>query len=120
MSIELLAQQGRSRIYGGLASVEAAKLRQMRDSGLRACFARLEDTPYRMEFVAHIHEKNFVNDAPKCASRSPTSRSSVRYGSCIPALCVIWTRSDVPTSRLDGQPHPQSARLRIAELACFG
>lgn len=63
MSIELLAQQGRSRIYGGLASVEAAKLRQMRDSGLRACFARLEDTPYRMEFVAHIHEKNFVNDA---------------------------------------------------------
>ena len=43
MSIELLAQQGRSRIYGGLASVEATKLKQMRDSGLRACFARLED-----------------------------------------------------------------------------
>ena len=63
MSIELLATQGRTRVHGGLASVEAARLRQMRNSALRCCFARMEETRYRMEHVAHIHGIEFINDA---------------------------------------------------------
>ncbi|MCQ2273846.1 MAG: hypothetical protein MJZ86_03525 [Bacteroidales bacterium] len=63
MSIELLATQGRDRVYGGLASVDSSKLRQMRDNSLRNCFARFEEMNYRMEHVARIYGKEFVNDA---------------------------------------------------------
>lgn len=63
MSIELLAKQGRTRVYGGLAAIETSHLRQMRDSTLRSCFARIEETAYRMEHVAHIHGKEYINDA---------------------------------------------------------
>ena len=63
MSIELLAKQGRTRIHSGLAAIETSRLRQMRDSAMRSCFARIEETAYRMEHVAHIHGKEYINDA---------------------------------------------------------
>lgn len=63
MSIESLATQGRNRVYGGLAAIDSTKLRQMRNSALRSCFARLNETSYRMEYVARIHGKTFINDA---------------------------------------------------------
>ena len=63
MSIELLAKQGRTRIFGGLAAVESSRLRQMRDTSMRSCFSRIEETAYRMEHVAHIHGKEYINDA---------------------------------------------------------
>ncbi|MCQ2295857.1 MAG: hypothetical protein MJZ45_00480 [Bacteroidales bacterium] len=63
MSIELLAKQGRDRIYGGLASIETDKLRQIRDAQLRSCFARMDETRRRMELVARIHGIDFLNDA---------------------------------------------------------
>lgn len=63
MSIELLAKQGRTRIYGGLAAVETSRLRQMRDNAMRSCFSRIEETACRMEHVAHIHGKEYINDA---------------------------------------------------------
>ena len=63
MSIELLANQGRDRVHGGLAAIDSTKLRQMRDNALRSCFTRLEETTYRMEYVARIHGKEFINDA---------------------------------------------------------
>lgn len=63
MSIEYLAKQGRDRVHGGLASVDTAKLRTMRDAAMRACFLRFEEASNRLEFVARIHGKEFVNDA---------------------------------------------------------
>ena len=63
MNIDLLATQGRTKTFGGLASVDTAKLRQMRDMSLRACFARMDESRWRMEFVARIHGKEFINDA---------------------------------------------------------
>lgn len=63
MSIEQLAKQGRDRLYGGLASTPSSRLRQIRDSALRSCFLRMEETPGRMEHVATIHGKEYVNDA---------------------------------------------------------
>lgn len=67
MSIEVLAKQGRDRIYGGLASIDSRKLQQIRNDQLRSCFTRLDETRRRMELVARIHGIEFVNDA---ASRS--------------------------------------------------
>ncbi len=63
MSIETLAIQGRDRVHSGLASIDTARLRQMRNTALRNCFARFGETDFRMEFVARIHGKEFINDA---------------------------------------------------------
>lgn len=63
MSIELLAKQGRDRVYGGLAAVNSSLLRQMRDNNLRTCFARFDEADFRLEYVARIHGIEFINDA---------------------------------------------------------
>lgn len=63
MSIELLANQGRDRVYGGLAAVDSSKFRQMRNNSLRSCFTRMEEASNRMEHVARIYGKVFINDA---------------------------------------------------------
>ena len=63
MSIELLAKQGRDRIYGGLASIDSSRLRQMRDQSLRTCFSRFDEAEYRLEYVARIYGMEFINDA---------------------------------------------------------
>lgn len=63
MSIETLSKQGRDRLYGGLAAVETSKLRQMRNASLRSCFTRFDESSYRMEYVARINGKEFINDA---------------------------------------------------------
>ena len=63
MTIETLAKQGRDRIHPGLAGIDVQRLKTMRDAGLRACFNRLEDTRYRLEFVARVRGREYINDA---------------------------------------------------------
>ena len=46
MSIELLAKQGRDRIYGGLAAIESSRLRKMRDEAIRTCFTRFDEASH--------------------------------------------------------------------------
>lgn len=63
MSIEVLAKQGHEKVFTGLAGIETAKLRKMRNEGLRNCFRHLDETHYRMEYVATIQGRTFINDA---------------------------------------------------------
>lgn len=70
MSFEILANQGRDRVYGTLASVDTAKLRTMRNNTLRNCFSRFDETTNRMEHVARIYGLTFINDA---AARNPNA-----------------------------------------------
>ena len=63
MTIETLAQQGRTSIPTTLAQVNANRLKKMRNAGLRSCFERFDDIRYRKEFVARINGKTFINDA---------------------------------------------------------
>ena len=63
MSIELLANQGRSRVYGGLASVSTSLLREMRNKELRTCFSRFDEADFRLEYVNSIRGIDFINDA---------------------------------------------------------
>ena len=91
MTIETLAKQGRT--HTGLAGIDAARLKAIRNASLRACFNRLEDTQYRLEFVARIQGREYINDA---AARSVNSTwyslESVGGG-------IIWIAfgSEVPT-----------------------
>jgi UDP-N-acetylmuramoylalanine-D-glutamate ligase len=63
MTIETLALQGRDTLHTGLAGIDTARLKAIRNASLRACFNRLEDTRYRLEFVARILGREYVNDA---------------------------------------------------------
>ena len=68
MTIETLAKQGKE--HTGLAGIDTARLKAIRDASLRACFSRLEETRHRMEFVARILGREYVDDA---AARSINS-----------------------------------------------
>ena len=61
MTIETLAKQGIT--HTGLAGIDTARLKAMRNTTLRTCFNRLEDTRYRQEFVARILDREYINDA---------------------------------------------------------
>ncbi|MCR5821590.1 MAG: hypothetical protein K6F85_01545 [Bacteroidales bacterium] len=63
MNIETLSKQGRERVHSGLAGIDSTKLKAMRNESLRDCFRRMNDIRYRLEPVARIHGKEFVNDA---------------------------------------------------------
>jgi len=70
MTIETLAKQGRDRVHTGLAGIDVQRLKNMRNASLRSCFSRLEDTRFRLEFVARVRGREYINDA---ASRTINS-----------------------------------------------
>ncbi|MBQ8704079.1 MAG: hypothetical protein IJ524_06870 [Bacteroidales bacterium] len=63
MTIDTLAVQGFNKTSTGLAGIDVQRLKTMRNAGLRACFNHLEDTRYRLEFVARIRGREYINDA---------------------------------------------------------
>lgn len=63
MTIDTLAVQGFHKTSTGLAGIDVQRLKAMRNAGLRACFNHLEDTRYRLEFVARIRGREYINDA---------------------------------------------------------
>lgn len=63
MTIDTLAVQGFNRTSTGLAGIDVQRFKTMRNAGLRSCFNHLEDTRYRLEFVARIRGREYINDA---------------------------------------------------------
>lgn len=61
MTIETLTKQNKA--HTGLAGIDTARLKTIRNASLRTCFNRLEDTHNRMEFVARILDREYINDA---------------------------------------------------------
>ncbi len=63
MSIETIVGIRNHTQHEGLAGLDTAKLKQLRNNQLRSCFQRLNENHYRMEYVAKIRESEFYNDA---------------------------------------------------------
>lgn len=61
MTVETLTKQ--TNTHTGLAGIDSNRLKAIRNASLRACFNRMEDTRYRMEFVARILDREYINDA---------------------------------------------------------
>lgn len=49
--------------HSGLAGLDTARLKAIRNASLKACFAKFEETRYRKEFVARILGREYINDA---------------------------------------------------------
>lgn len=67
---EALATQGRERVHTGLAGIDSAKLKKLRNTHLKECFNLIDEMRHKLEFVARIKGVSFIDDA---ASRSPLS-----------------------------------------------
>jgi UDP-N-acetylmuramoylalanine-D-glutamate ligase len=63
MTIETLVKEGRERTHIGLAGIDTQRLKAIRNASLRACFNRMEETRYRLEFVARVRGREYINDA---------------------------------------------------------
>ncbi|MBQ9473118.1 MAG: hypothetical protein IJU81_01755 [Bacteroidales bacterium] len=113
MSIEVLSLQGESRTHNGLASIESAKLMQMRNAHLKECFAHVDEMKYHMEFVARIRGIEFINDA------SSTTVEATWFSLENMDRDTVWiaTAAAAPTdySRL----RPVAAR-KVKMLICVG
>lgn len=98
MTIETLVKRGFDRPHVGLAGMDTQKLKAMRNSALRACFSRLEETSYRMEYVASIRGREYINDAAaRNVNATWYSLESIQGG-------VVWiacgSDSDIDYSKL--------------------
>lgn len=113
MTIEVLAKQGRKQIYNGLAGIDSAKLKKMRNDTLRTCFNRMDEMRYRREFVARIHGKTFVNDA---ASRSINSTWYTLESIEGPIIWIV--NADGPA--IDATKLLPSVRNRVRMMVCVG
>lgn len=94
MGIETITREITGRAHTSLASVDRAQLIKMRNQGLRDCFKHLDDIPHKMEFVARIQDKCFIDDA---ASRNV---NATWYAIELTEGTVIWIAngSSVPTN----------------------
>lgn len=84
MGIETITREITGHSHTSLASIDRAQLIKMRNQGLRDCFKHLEDIPHKMEFVARIQDKCFIDDA---ASRNV---NSTWYALELTEGSVIW------------------------------
>lgn len=113
MTIETLAKQGCERVYTGLAGIDTVRLKAMRNASLRACFRKLEETRYRLEFVARIRGREYINDA---ASRTVNATwyalESVSGG-------LIWI-VDAPTVPVDYSQLVPLALRKVRMLLILG
>jgi len=61
--IDTLTVQGYNQAHTGLAGIDVQRLKAMRNAGLRSCFNHLENTRHRLEFVARVRGREYINDA---------------------------------------------------------
>lgn len=113
MTIETLARQGRKQIHNGLAGVDSAQLKKMRNDALRNCFNRMDEMRYRREFVARIHGKTFVNDA---ASRSLNATWYTLESLDGPAIWIVNANGPA----VDATKLVSSVRGRVRMMVCVG
>ena len=113
MTTDTMALRGRDTAHTGLAGIDTQRLKAMRNAGLRACFNRLEETRYRMEFVARVRGREYINDA---ASRSVNSTwyalGSIQGG-------LIWI-ADAPTGEVDYSRLVPAALRKVRMLLVVG
>jgi UDP-N-acetylmuramoylalanine--D-glutamate ligase len=113
MSIEQLAKQSRDRLHGSLATVDTALLRRMRDTTLRDCFRRLDETSHRMEPVATIHGKQYIDDT---AARSVNATLYSLQNTSGPIVWIALGGDDTA----DYHPLLPIALRKVSMLVCVG
>lgn len=113
MTIETLVKEGRERTHIGLAGIDTQRLKSIRNASLRACFNRMEETRYRLEFVARVRGREYINDA---ASRTI---NSTWYSLESTSGGLIWI-ADAPAAAADYSRLVPSALRKVRMLLIVG
>ena len=112
-TLQILANQGKTKTHKGLADLKMSELKSMRNQSLRNCFAQFDDSRNRMEFVARIHGKRFINDA---ASRT---MNSTWYALDSIEGNIIWIADTCSEKTNYGMVQAQVAQ-KVKILICVG
>ncbi len=114
---ESLATQGRERVHTGLAGIDSAKLKKLRNSQLKDCFNLIDDMRHKLEFVARIKGISFVDDAASRTTMSTWYALETLEGS------VVWIANGAISSV---QMSASFRRLRslvekkVVKIVCIG
>lgn len=114
MSIQTLAKQGKTSVHRGLAEIDVSRLKGMRNEGLKNCFTHFDGWHSKLEFVAKIHDKRFVNDA---ASRTVSATWYALEN--VDDENVIWIARG-SANKLDYTPLLPEVRKKVQMLICVG
>jgi len=63
MTLEALALQGNSTIYGSMAANISSRISEIRKDFIKNCFTDFRGCGHRLEFVANIHGIEFIDDS---------------------------------------------------------
>jgi len=113
MGIETITREITGHSHTTLASIDRTQLIKMRNQGLRDCFKHLEDIPHKMEFVARIQDKCFIDDA---ASRNV---NATWYALESAEGSIIWIAngSNIPT---DYRKLRHTVSQKVKMILCVG
>ena len=113
MTIDTLVKEGRERTHIGLAGIDTQRLKAIRNASLRARFNRMEETRYRLEFVARVRGREYINDAAaRTINATWYSLESTSGG-------LIWI-ADAPKTAIDYSRLVPPALRKVRMLLIVG
>jgi UDP-N-acetylmuramoylalanine--D-glutamate ligase len=113
MGIESIAKEMNQNVHGGLAAIDTALLKKMRQKAIRDCFIHMDEMPHKMEFVARIQGKRFVDDA------SSNTVNSTWYAMESTDGPIIWI-AEGSEKAVDYKMLVKAAEQKIKMLICLG
>lgn len=63
MDLDVFTNFGKVNTHSTLAGIDVTKLSKLRSQQVKDCFRHLEEQLYKQEYVATIHDTEFINDA---------------------------------------------------------
>lgn len=113
MSIHKLALQGKHNLYNSMASGIASKLVDIRNENIRESLSDFENIEHRMEFVAKINERKFVNDS------KATNVNSTWYALESMEGPVVWIAGGVDKGN-DYEELMPLIKEKVKAIVCLG
>ena len=113
MGIETIARQLTGCNHTSLAALDRSKIIKMRNHGMRDCFKHIDEIPHKMEFVARIQNKRFVDDASSCNVNATWYALESTEGS------IIWIANG-SDKHIDYKKLKASVSQKVKMILCVG
>lgn len=113
MSIHELALQGKHNAYNSMAAGIAARLLDIRKEVIRESLADFQNVEHRLEFVAKIHDIEFINDS------KATNVNSTWYALESMSKPVVWIVGGVDKGN-DYSTLFDLVKSKVTAIICLG
>ena len=113
MSIHNLALQGKHNAYNSMASGIAARLLDIRKEVIRESLSDFQNVEHRLEFVAKIHDIEFINDS------KATNVNSTWYALESMEKPIVWIVGGVDKGN-DYSTLFEMVKQKVTAIICLG